>query len=106
MKSGIKVSVMYQNGDGKTFDMDYYNNKHIPMVQERMGGALKETTVEKGLAGGAPGSVAPYLGIGNMYFDSLEDFQNAFGPHAEEIMGDIPNYTNSEPVIQISEVIR
>jgi len=34
----------------------------------------------------------------------VEDFQSAFGPHMEEIMGDIPNYTKIEPVIQISEV--
>jgi uncharacterized protein (TIGR02118 family) len=41
----------------------------------------------------------------HLLFDSLEAFQGAFGPHAEAIMGDIPNYTDLEPVIQISEVI-
>ena len=39
---------------------------------------------EKGLSGAIPGS--PYLGMGNMYFDSLQDFENAFGPHALKIM--------------------
>jgi hypothetical protein len=28
----------------------------------------------------------------------------AFGPHAEELQGDIANYTDIEPTIQISEV--
>ena len=28
----IKVTVMYPNEEGKKFDMDYYVNKHIPMV--------------------------------------------------------------------------
>ena len=28
-----------------------------------------------------------------------------FGPHAKEIMGDIPNYTDLTPVLQISEVV-
>jgi len=42
--------------------------------------------------------------MGHLYFDSVEDFQNSFGPNAEEIMADIPNYTNIEPVIQISQV--
>jgi uncharacterized protein (TIGR02118 family) len=37
-------------------------------------------------------------------FGSIGDFQAAFGPHAAEIMGDIPNYTSIEPIIQISEV--
>lgn len=106
MKKGMtKVSVLYPNGEGKNFDMDYYCNTHIPLVGKLLGDALKSATVEKGLAGGAPGSNAPFAGMGNMYFDSVEDFGNAFGPNAEEIMGDLPNFTNIEPIIQISEVM-
>ncbi|MEK7216186.1 MAG: EthD family reductase [Chloroflexota bacterium] len=37
-------------------------------------------------------------------FKSLQDFQQAFGPHAGELMADIPNFTNIEPVIQISDI--
>jgi uncharacterized protein (TIGR02118 family) len=40
----------------------------------------------------------------HLYFDSVESFQTAFGPHAGAIMGDIPNYTNVQPTIQVSEV--
>ena len=40
----------------------------------------------------------------HLLFDSVEAFQGALGPHAEAIMGDIPNYTDIEPAIQISEV--
>lgn len=47
----------------------------------------------------------PQVAMGHLYFDSVEDFQDAFGPNAEKIMGDIPNFTNSEPVVQISEVV-
>ncbi|HAP68476.1 MAG TPA: EthD family reductase, partial [Flavobacteriales bacterium] len=42
---------------------------------------------------------------GNLYFENLEAFQNSFGPNAEKIMGDLPNFTNIEPVIQIAEVV-
>ena len=42
--------------------------------------------------------------MGHLYFDSVEAFQAAFGPHAETILADIPNYTNIQPVIQVSEV--
>ncbi|TVZ57394.1 uncharacterized protein (TIGR02118 family) [Lutibacter sp. Hel_I_33_5] len=100
-----KVSVLYPDGEGKTFDMDYYCNKHIPMVAELLGDAVKGATVEKGLAGGAPDSAAPFQAMGNIYFESVEAFQNSFGPHADKIMGDIPNYTNIEPIFQISEVM-
>jgi uncharacterized protein (TIGR02118 family) len=100
----IKVSVFYPNNEGSNFDMDYYCNSHIPMVQEKCGAACKRVAVEQGLAGGEPGSRAIYMAMGHLYFDSVEAFQAAFGPHAEAIMGDIPNYTDVQPVLQISEV--
>ena len=37
--------------------------------------------------------------------DSVEAFNAGFGPHANEILGDIPNYTDLQPVMQISEVV-
>lgn len=106
MKKGMaKVSVMYANGEGKTFDGDYYVNKHLPLVSSLLGGALKGVSAEKGLGSAAPGSPPPFLGIGTMYFDSVRDFGEAFGPNAEQIMGDLPNFTNIEPTVQISEVV-
>lgn len=105
MKKGmIKVSVLYPNGGDKKFDIDYYCNKHVPMVLTLLSGKVKSGAVEEGLAGGAPGAPASYLAMGHLYFDSIEDFQNSFGPNAQQIMSDIPNFTNIEPVIQISQV--
>lgn len=100
----IKITVFYPNTEGKNFDMDYYCNKHMPMAQEKLGEALKRVAVEKGLSGAEPGSPATYIAMGHLYFDSVEAFINAYGPHAEEIMGDIPNYTDIQPLIQVSEV--
>src|SRR4030042_353790 len=98
----IKVSAFYPNEEGKKFDMRYYYNKHIPMVQQKLGSACKRVAVEQGLGGAGPGSRATYMAMGHLYFDSVEAFQTAFGPHAQAIMGDIPNYTNIQPTIQIS----
>jgi uncharacterized protein (TIGR02118 family) len=106
MKKGIvKVSVLYPNGENKTFDMDYYCNKHVPMVGGLLGDAVVGATVEKGLGGGAPDSPATYTAMGNLYFNSMQEFENSFGPNAETIMADLPNFTNIEPIIQISEVM-
>jgi uncharacterized protein (TIGR02118 family) len=101
----IKVSVMYPNTPGGRFDHDYYRDKHMPLVKARMGDACKSYTVDKGLAGGAPGAPATYVGMCHIFCDSIEAFQTGFGPHAKEIMADIPNYTDQSPVIQISEVV-
>lgn len=106
MKKGMtKVSVIYPNGENKNFDMDYYCNTHVPMVSRLLGDSLKGATVEKGLGGAVPGSPAPFAGMGNMYFDSVEDFGESFGPNAAQIMGDLPNFTNIEPIVQVSEVL-
>ena len=100
----IKVSVFYPHSDGTSFDMDYYCNSHMPMVREKLGDVCKNVAIDGGLGGSEPDSPPTYVAMGHLYFDSVEDFQSSFGPHAEAIMGDIPNYTDIEPVIQVSQV--
>jgi len=101
----IKVSVMYPNSPGVRFNHEYYRDKHMPMVKARMGDKCKYYTVDKGLAGDAPGAPATYVAMCHIFCDSVESFQAGFSPHAREIMADIPNYTNASPVVQISEVV-
>jgi len=100
----IRVSVLYPHQDGSRFDMEYYCQQHIPMVQRKLGSACKGASVDQGMSGGAPGSPPVYEAIGHLLFDSVGAFQSAFAPHSAEIMADIPNYTEIRPVIQISEV--
>ena len=100
----IKVSVFYPASDSATFDMNYYCQSHMPMVQKKLGPACKSVAVEEGLGGAAPGAPPTYVALGHLFFNSVPAFQNAFAPHAEAIMADVPNYTNVQPVIQISEV--
>src|SRR5438874_6742603 len=102
-KNVIKVSVLYPNTAGCKFDMGYYVNQHMPMVQQKLAPACKRMAVEEGIAGGAPGAPVTYVAMGHLYFDSTDAFQTAFAPHAQAIMADIPNYTNTQPTIQISE---
>jgi uncharacterized protein (TIGR02118 family) len=45
-----------------------------------------------------------FSATGHLYFDSVEAFQAAFGRHAGAITGDIPNFTNVQPTVQVSEV--
>lgn len=102
----IKVSVLYPKTDTSTFDINYYTTTHIPLVEASLGDVCKQVAVDQGLSGGAPGDAPTYEIMAHLYFDSLEAFQGAFGPHAKTIMADIPNFTNVQPTVQISEVIR
>jgi uncharacterized protein (TIGR02118 family) len=100
----IKVTILYPNKEGGKFDFDYYLKRHMPVSIERHGPALRGVTVERGLSGVTPGSPPAYAAICHLFFDSVEAFVQAFMPHAAELQGDIPNYTNIEPVIQFSQV--
>ncbi|WP_259065206.1 EthD family reductase [Mucilaginibacter sp. X4EP1] len=104
-KGMIKVTILYPNGEGKKFDMDYYTNKHFPLLKSLFGEALKATAIDKGIAGGAPGAPVPFVAIGYLYFDTIAAFQNGMAANGGKIRADIPNYTDIQPVIQISEVV-
>lgn len=102
----IKVTIMYPNEAGKTFDMDYYANKHMPMLSDLFGDVLMNYEIDSGISGRTPEDTIPFLAIGYLYFDTVSDYRNAFGPHADTILSDIPNYTNIQPTVQISEVVK
>lgn len=101
----IKVSVLYPFSADCRFDLDYYCNRHMPLVKERLGASCQGIAVDHGLSAGAPGSAPLYVAMAHLFFDSVDAFGAAFGPHEAEIMGDIPNYTDIAPVVQISEVL-
>jgi uncharacterized protein (TIGR02118 family) len=105
-KGLIKVSVMYPFTEGKTFNMEYYENKHMPMVAGFLGSNLVKYTIEKGVASGIPNQPLPYMAIGTFYVKSLSDYQTAIAPNRDAIRADFVNYTNVTPVILVSEVVR
>src|SRR5688572_23166878 len=105
-KGLIKVSIMYPFAEGKTFNMEYYETKHMPMVAGFLGSNLVRYTIEKGVASGIPNQPLPYMAIGTFYVKSLSDYQAAIGPNRDAIRADFSNYTNIAPVILIGEVVK
>jgi uncharacterized protein (TIGR02118 family) len=105
-KGMIKVSILYANGEGKTFDMNYYTTTHMPLVARLLGDSLKALTIDKGISGRTPDTPVPYLAIGHLYFETISAYQNSMKQNVEKIRADIPNFTNIQPVIQVSEVMQ
>ena len=100
----FKVAILYSNGEGKTFDMDYYENKHMPMVAGFLNENLKFYEIDKGIAGRTPNDKVPYLAIGYFYIKDVAEYNIAIGQNIDTIISDFKNYTNIQPIIQISEV--
>ena len=105
-KGLTKIAIMYPYEEGKTFDMDYYKTKHMPMVAGYLGENLVKYTIEKGLSSGIPNSPLLYMAIGTFFVKNLDEYLEAVGPNRDAIRADFPNYTNVNPVILISEVVR
>ncbi len=103
----FNISSIYTKKEGYKFDFDYYMNEHMPRSIDLLSVAkgFKGVSVEKGVTIEDPKIESSFVAMCHYYFDSLEDFMAAFGPHAEELQGDIINYTNIEPTIQINEVL-
>jgi uncharacterized protein (TIGR02118 family) len=98
----VKVSVLYPNRPGSRFDVEYYLNTHMPMSASLLGPTIKAITVEIGVSG--PDQLPPFAAICGFTCETVEDFMGAFSPVAGQLQGDIPNYTDIAPVIQISEI--
>ena len=91
----IKVSVMYPKSDDVTFDIEYYKTKHMEIVDRTMKPSKWE--IDSGMDG-------PYIAIGHLYFESPEALAAGMG-EVGEAMADIPNFTNAEAAMQVSEVV-
>lgn len=102
----VRISVLYPNEAGKKFDHNYYAQTHMPLVHRRLSGlGLLRYEVDRGVGGSTPESRAPFVSVGHLYFNSVEEFREAMGKHGAELMGDVPNYTDILPQMQISQIV-
>jgi len=106
MKGLYKVTILYPDGEGKTFDMTYYENKHMPMVAGYIGNNLAFYEIDKGVMGRTSADQPTYVAIGYFYVRDIEAYNKAILLNREAVIGDIRNYTNIQPVIQISELVK
>jgi uncharacterized protein (TIGR02118 family) len=100
-----RLTVLYPAKDGEAFNYDYYFGPHHKLVVSRFKPeGMVSCEFDKGVSDPA-GDKAPYFAIAYLKFNSLEDLQKALAKHGAEILGDIPNYTKIEPIMQVNEVL-
>lgn len=102
-----RISILYPNTKGSRFDMRYYVDTHMPLSIDLLSvhPGFKAVSVERGFGGAERGTDAAFVAMCHYLFDSVEDFMAAFMPHAAKLQGDMPNYTDIKPIIQLSEVV-
>jgi uncharacterized protein (TIGR02118 family) len=79
----FKAAILYPNGDDKTFDMDYYEKKHMPMVAGFIGKNLKFYEIDKGIAGRTTTDKVPFLAIGYFYITDIAEYNKAIAQNRD-----------------------
>ncbi len=99
----ITVTVMYPNTPGSKFDLDYYMGPHMELVGKHWGDSMISARAIKGIGTSDPDTPAPYQVMAILEIESVEVLQQMMADHGAEVMGDIPNFTDTTPIVQISE---
>ena len=78
----IRLSVLYPRIAGKRFDVDYYKNRHMPLVKKRLTPITVE--IDVGISN-EQGQDAPYVAIAHMTFASREELAARHAPRCSGI---------------------
>jgi uncharacterized protein (TIGR02118 family) len=100
----IRISFLYPAGEDASFNFDYFINTHVTMAYERFGPVLREYTLGRGMPT-TEGSPPAYPAVCHVLTDSIEEFNQAYAPHADAMRADVANYTNIFPIIQVGDVV-
>ena len=99
----LSLQVIYPIKDDTHFDMDYYLSTHDALVQEHMGAHIATTQVCKGLAGG-PDTPPPFYAIFTATFTDQAAMDAALAGSGP-VLADISNFTNTQPMMLMGEVM-
>lgn len=102
----ITVTVAYPFEQGSTFNFDYYEKVHMTLVADRWSGtAFRGSEALRGLAG-PDGGQPSFHALALLRFESMSGFEQAISSAAgSEILGDVPNFTSVQPLVQVNETL-
>ena len=102
----IRVTVSYPNEPGKKFDWDYFMGDHMAIVHRELDHrGMVRVEIDKGVSSADPSAPAPLTAAIHLIFNTVEEVHAAFIAAGRPVMGDVPNYTDIQPTIQISEMM-
>lgn len=102
----IRITILYPAHEGASFDHDYYRDTHVPLAFDvfREYGC-RRIEIDRGIEGPEPGQKPAFVAVCHVIVDSLEGFQKALAEHGPKILGDIPNFTDIRPQLQVNEMV-
>ncbi|MCX6216637.1 EthD family reductase [Spirosoma sp.] len=99
----VRLTVLYPKTENSQFDLTYYLEKHIPLVKERLTPfGLTGVDMNEAITGGE--ALPPYAMITFLAFNTTDELEKGMGTHGAELLGDIPNFTDVQPLTQVVQV--
>lgn len=98
------LTILYKNGPDVKFDFNYYRDHHLVTIMKLYGNSIKRFELRKPVAAeGMPPS--PYVAVVNFWVADLAAFEAAGAKHSQTLINDVPNFTNTQAIIQNDEVV-
>jgi uncharacterized protein (TIGR02118 family) len=102
----IRASISYRTATGTRFDFEYYLGKHVPFTKGLLAqSGLVRMEVDRGVSGEERGTAPLYACTAHLYFPSADHFYGAMAAHGDALGEDMPNYTDMELDVQVSEIV-
>jgi uncharacterized protein (TIGR02118 family) len=97
------ITVLYPNKDEVRFDFDYYRKSHASLILRLYGKGIEKYELRRGVS--APdGGKPPYVATVTFWIGDQAAFDAAQAAHTQQLIDDVPNFTNVMPTIQIDEI--
>jgi len=94
------VTFLYPATPSASFNLSYYLNNHMPLVQNKwVPFGLKSWTVTR------LDPKSGYIVQCTMFWESLQHWENGMKEEGEEVIKDMGRYTNIKPIRLAGEVI-
>lgn len=92
------LTIVYPNGEGVRWDVDYYEAHHMPLIMKLYGrAAIKRFELRKGATGQTGGPPA-YIGSVNIYINDQKAFDAAGKEHGKTLVEDVPHFSSVMPI--------
>jgi uncharacterized protein (TIGR02118 family) len=99
----IRATFSYLSAPSARFDFDYYVGRHVPLARRLLEPVRIE--VDRCVSAEERGSAPRSVCVAHLYFATLEDYYGGLETHGDELGRDVPNYTNAELEILVSEIL-
>jgi uncharacterized protein (TIGR02118 family) len=98
------MTIVYENGEGVTFDFDYYANTQMPLIMSRYGSSISRFELRRGQRM-ADGSPPKYIATVSIWIADPAAFDAAAAQYQAQISANVPKFTNARPIAQRDGIV-